>query len=240
MEAETRSTKKNVFDGLLSAVRTSVCEQVVAAAQKEAARLKREEKLDEAIRVLESARALDPGGALLEYLCVYICDRGGVKLGKKDLAGARRDFEQALRLKPGFQRANQGMATTYNNEGCEERDHDRSIGLFEKALQYDPDNHVAKRNLGRELRGKAVDLVNAIRPPVMAYELTQPIALLERALTYVGSNLKSDALSSLRVMASLSPDMAKGLLRQVNDEDVRKVLDDLITLYSLQKRVRGY
>jgi tetratricopeptide (TPR) repeat protein len=249
LESETKRTKPgvdrasvkpSVFDELLSAVRASICEQVVATAQKEAGRLKKEEKLDEAIALLERACEMVKSDGLVEYICICICDRGTVKLGKKNFTAARSDFERALRLKPGFQRAKQGIATTYNNEACEERDHDRSIKLFEKAMEYDPDNHAAKRNLARELRGKAVDLVNAIRPPVAAYELREPISLLERAVQLVGSNLKDGALSHIQLLASIGPEVAKGLLQQIQDDDLKRILDDLITLYGIRKRVQGY
>ena len=242
LEAQTRSTKATLFDDALAAVRNSVCQQAVAAVQKEASRLKKEGKLSEAISLLESGKPLDKESALLEFLCIYLCDRGAEKLGKSDFSGAREDLNKVLALKPRYQRALQVLSWVYNKEGCEEQNADRSISLFEKALELQPDYHVAKRNLALELKGKAVSIYNALNQYNVSSGIDKPIQLLERAVNLIGTGLKSDALITLKTLVESDANAAENLVSKLDDDSVygdlvKKVLSDLVTMYKVKKQI---
>ena len=68
-------------------------------------------------------------------------------------------FQKALALNANFHRAKEGISTAYNNEGVNEIDAgrlDKAITLMERALDYNPSNHVAKKNLAGVYHEKAV------------------------------------------------------------------------------------
>jgi tetratricopeptide (TPR) repeat protein len=191
--------------------------EVAATVQKEANRIKAK-SLDQAIRLLEEARAAFPADSIREYLCIFYCDRGTANLGEKKLSTVRADFERALKLDPDYGRAKQGLSTTYNNEGCRTKNEDRSISLLEKAIEYDPNNHVAHRNLAMALKNKAVSIVNGLTPYSANYrlrsEIGRSIELLERA--------------------------ARLLNPKIDDEVLKGVLDDLATAYRLHEKIPRY
>lgn len=146
-------------------------------------------------------------------------------------------------MKSDYLRAKHGIATTYNNEGCKERDVDRSITLFETALKYNPDSNMAKHNLAREYRSKAIQLFNALNQYNVRTGIDAPISYLERAAKLVGQELKAEALGAIRNMAALSDEKAKAAIARGNfqDEDLKRILDDLATMYNIQARLgRGY
>ena len=238
--AQAESTKPTLFEGMLGAARDSIRQETILAVQRGALRFKRGQKLDQAISLLESGMELDKEGALLEILCIYMCDRGYEKLGKKNLGGARNDFNHALKLKPGFQRAKQGLSTTYNNEACEQKNGDRAISLFEKAIEMDPASQTAKENLAGVLKGKAVDLVNDLNNYTVKSGIDKPIQLLERAARLVGQELKDDALTTIRSVAEVDVNRAQNMLNQLKNDLLKRILSDLITVYDIRRKTRGF
>jgi tetratricopeptide (TPR) repeat protein len=240
LEEDKRAGKDSAFTGLFGSLKDSLCAQIVEAAQMEASRLKQDNKLDEAIAVLESARAMDKNGALLEYLCIYLCDRAFLNLNKEAWQPARESFSRVLKLKPGFQRAVQGLSTTYNNEGCNLTSSDPAIALFEKALEINPENYAAKKNLARELKSKAVGLFNALNPHTVQSGIARPVQMLERAVKLVGSDLKPDALATLERLAGVDPKLVENSIDELEDDVLKSILHDLAVVYNIRRRVRGY
>jgi hypothetical protein len=104
-------TLNRLFNPMLASLRSSIQDEIIVAATKEAKRFKAAEKLDEAIAVLEKARPMDKDGALLEHLCIHLCERAGMRMREKRPSDARKDFEYVLKLKPGHDRAKRGMGT---------------------------------------------------------------------------------------------------------------------------------
>jgi tetratricopeptide (TPR) repeat protein len=229
------------FAPLLKTLRTSIQAQVVSAALKEAKRLSSATKLDEAISVLEQARQMDKDGALLDQLCILLCERAGEGLGQKRHKDARRDFSRVLELKPGYDRAKRGMATIYNNEGCSEQNHDKAIALFEKALEWEPDSHHVKENLARELRGKAVDRVNNSSQYGTRSAVDDAISLLERAFNMVNTELKPGALDLISMLSETDTSLVTTLMSNINNELLKRIVEDLGTVYHMRTRIRrGY
>ena len=138
------------FLHLLKELKNEIKTGYADAVLKEALRLKEDSKLNDAIKILKNAHNQNIDGRIQDYLCAYLCDQGRLKLGKKDYNGARQDFQHVLNIKPDYQTAKEGMGTTYNNEACSEKNHDKSIELFEKALKWD-DSYTVKANLADEM-----------------------------------------------------------------------------------------
>lgn len=235
------SCTDSIFAALLKDLAASAQSHVVSAIQKETKKLKATGKNDAAIALLEPNMAMDKDGVLLDHLCIHLCDRGHLKMNKKDYEGARKDFTRVLELKPGYERAKQGMGTTYNNQGCEERDSDKSIALFENALKWEPSNHTAKSNLASELRSKAVARVNASTGVAVRYAVDEAIRLLERAFTLVSSELKPGALALIQNLAETDASMVGTLTSRINHEELKKVVENLAIVYNMRVRIRrGY
>ncbi|MGB8258913.1 MAG: hypothetical protein WCE75_01120, partial [Terracidiphilus sp.] len=229
------------FRPLLTATGVAAQEALIAATQREAKRLKAAANPDAAIALLEKALPMDKDEALVEYLCLHLCDRGSAKLGKKEFVSARRDYLRVLELKANYERAKQGVSTTYNNEGCEETDNAKSIALFENALKWNPGNTMAKRNLASELRSKAIDRVNAATGYALRGAVDDAILLLERAYNLLPAELKQGALEIIKNAAEVDAEVAKAISGKVDDEMLKKVIGDLATVYNMRARIRrGY
>ena len=235
--ARNGSTDK-VFSGLLVDIAKLAQSHAVAAAVKEAKKLKTAGKIDSAIQLLESWRVLDIDGVLLDHICIHLCDRGSESVATKNNDAARKDFHRVLEMKPGYERAKQGIATTYNNEGCTERNADKAIALFENALKWEPSSHQVKSNLATELVGKAVSRVNAASGPGVRYAVDEAVRLLERAYGLVSNELKDGALAMIQSLAEVDPKMAEDFTRQLRDEVLKRVIANLATVYHMRARIR--
>jgi tetratricopeptide (TPR) repeat protein len=226
------------FSKLVLDIAASAKDQAIAVAVKEAKKQKTAGKTDAAILLLESWRTLDKDGVLLDHICIHLCDRAGESIAKKNYDAARKDFQRVLELKPGYERAKQGMATTYNNEGCAERNADKSIALFENALKWEPSSHQVKSNLASELVGKAVSRVNAASGTGVRYAVDEAVRLLERAYGLVSHELKDGALAMIQSMAELDSDLAEKFTSQLRDEVLKRVITNLATVYHMRARIR--
>ncbi len=219
--------------------------EAVKAVQKESARLKTENQLDQAVALLEQCLELDKDNALRDLLCILYCDRGGAHLNKSSYPAARDDYKRALRLNPQHQRAKEGLSTTYNNEGCDESNNEKSIKLLEKAIEINPNNHRAKRNLASSLKAKAVDEVNSAvervrysgRGPVVR-ELDKAIELLERAAKMAKPNLGSEFFSAISGAAMLDEGSMENLFSQVDDDVLKGILTNLAVAHRMRHRMR--
>jgi tetratricopeptide (TPR) repeat protein len=138
-----KSALKRMFKDL----KEETGKQLGAVMVEEATRLKKEDKRDEAVRLLEQTLEVCDDQAVQDLLCVLYCERGHERLGKQRYSAAREEFQKALKLNSKHPTAQAGMSTAYNNEGAENTDLDDSIRLLEKAVEYNPDNVVAQKNL---------------------------------------------------------------------------------------------
>jgi tetratricopeptide (TPR) repeat protein len=79
-------------------------------AREEAARLKQENRADEAIDLLERLYELSKGPVIREYACILCCNLGFQKLEEKEFDQARSQFMKALRMDSGYTRARQAIS----------------------------------------------------------------------------------------------------------------------------------
>jgi tetratricopeptide (TPR) repeat protein len=238
--AEPAAPADPQFVPLFAALRAEMCQQAARTARKDAERLKAGEKLDQAVELLEDALRFSGDEAAVDLLCVCLCDRGQVTLKAERYAQARRDFERTLELKHDYDRARQGLATTYNNEGVDASDPDEAIRLLRKSLELQPDGQNVRRNLAGALRTKAVKTWNALGAYDVRFHIDGIVSLLEEAVKLAATNIKDEAVPLLQLMAEVNPDMIGQLLGNQVDPLLGQILKDLATMVKARKQVRGY
>ncbi len=111
-----------------------------------------DEKLTQAIPVLEQKKAAEPASAdqvNAKLIQVYFL-RSWKNIQKKMLQEAMDDWRRALELDPTHQRAKNNLMCAYCRLGYSYANHtlyDEAIDLWEKAAQMNPDNHLIVHNL---------------------------------------------------------------------------------------------
>jgi 4-amino-4-deoxy-L-arabinose transferase-like glycosyltransferase len=73
----------------------------------------------------------------------FLCDVGRIHAQQGQIAEARENFNEALRLEPDFPMAMNGLALTYMDAGQP----DRAIAILRETIRKHPDFEMAKRNL---------------------------------------------------------------------------------------------
>jgi hypothetical protein len=172
---------------LLAPLKESIAELLASAAKQEAARLMKENQLDNGIGLLERLYGLSKHAGIREYLCILYHDRGQEKIGQKLWAEGRAAFQKALDLDKNYVRAKQSMCRAYNNEAMEIADKELALTMLQKAIEYDPDNPVVRDNLTLEFNGKAVRILNAPNTP--AKDVVRAIGLLRAAALTIRPDL---------------------------------------------------
>lgn len=81
-----------------------------------------------------------PAGANLH---IYYANRSAAKMGSKDYEGAAADARRSISLDPSFGKAYSRLGTALQQLGK----FTEAVAAYEKALQLDPGNTVAKENL---------------------------------------------------------------------------------------------
>lgn len=236
-----------LFVPLFDELRQELCKQAAHAARKEADRLKAGDKLDQAVELLEGVitamgddlKAVGDS-AVPELLCVCLCDRGQAALKAERYTQARRDFERTLELKPDYDRARQGLATTYNNQGVDASDPDEAIRLLRKAMELQPDGHNIRRNLAGALRTKAVKTWNALGAWEVRYHIDDIVTWLQEAVKLAATNIKEEAVPLLQLMAEVNPDMISQLVGEQRDALLAQILKDLAQMMKARKEIRGF
>jgi len=150
---------------------------------REARRLKRAERVHEAIDLLERGLKIAATEDLKMQLADLYCETGRAFLDKNQFQAARKEFEKALSIKPGYVKAKEGMSTSYNNEGVTHHDagrFDEAIRLQRKALEYNPNNQTSRKNLAGSLNAKGVRKVDVEFE--QAYTRDRQLAILLEAL----------------------------------------------------------
>ncbi len=80
--------------------------------------------------------------------------RGGLRLGRKDIAGARSDFELAIAADPLHVKAHSNLGDVLF---CDLGEYERGAHHIERALELDPDNRAARCNLALVLAHRGDD-----------------------------------------------------------------------------------
>jgi len=148
------------FRTQLNSLESELISQVVRGCLREGNALRQKENYDKAVSLLQKGLALGDDEQLRFLLADIYCDQGVRCTLDKKYSQARQEFERALAVKPNFTRAMEGKSTTYNNEAVDilnnKGNPDKAIKLLEIALQHDPNNHGAKRNMAGAYHGKAI------------------------------------------------------------------------------------
>ena len=181
---------------LLTPLKEHVADLLSSAARQEATRLKKENKLDEAVPMLERMYSICKHLGIREYLCILYHDRGMQKVNEKQWAQAREHFQKALDLDKNYMRAKQSMSLAYNNEAMASEDKELALKLLQQALQYEPDDPVVRENLGYAFNGKAVRILNAANQYNVAKECERAIGLLRAAVQTVKPDLEQKVLDN--------------------------------------------
>jgi putative PEP-CTERM system TPR-repeat lipoprotein len=162
----------------------------------------RRKAFDPALAAIAELEKKLPGNPLTHNL------RGAALLGKKDEAGARRAFEQALKLKPGFYPAAANLAQLDLKAGKP----DAARKRFEAVLAADPANIQTMMSLAGLARraGKDGDYVDWLAKAAKAdAKALEPRAELAR--WHIAKQAPTKALALAREAAAANPDSLPAL-----------------------------
>jgi hypothetical protein len=174
--AEARSLEQ-----LWAPLKKEISELLNLLAKQEATRLRQDNRIDEAIRLLERLYALSGQAEIREYLCILCCDRGFQKLNDKEFENGRAYFLKALGIDANYQRARQALCIAFNNEALAVPDQDGRLKMLQKALEYNPNDQHVRENLGAAFHEKALKVAKAANRHNAALELGRAIGLLRTA-----------------------------------------------------------
>jgi len=189
-------SKRNLFHGPVTELLETIGATVERAVQKEAAHL-RDDRLDDAIGLLELSYSQYPRTGLRDYLCIFYCHRGSRQNQAERWAEARTEFSKALKVNPEHQPAKTGLATAYNNEAIATKDPTKALRLAEFAVQYDPGNDRLKENLAWALNARAIEFLNGVGRFSGTKPFEEAIQLLRRAIALACPSLRSSAIDAL-------------------------------------------
>jgi len=182
----------------------------LAAQMEEAESLKRCADSDPEIRIAGCTALIRLGRESDEVLAVAFYNRALAYSGRKDYDLAFQDYDQAIRLNPGYSHA-------FNNRGnayFARRDYERAMQDYDQAIRLDPDNFDAFNNRGLA-RLALRDLENAIQDFGQAILLypDDAEAFHNRARAYSGQQDYNRALQDYDRALTLDPGRG-GWLRQ--------------------------
>lgn len=172
----------------ISSLRDEIERLVASSSEKEAKKCNQAGKLDDAIAILLKGMKLvsQPANkSLCDHLAIFYCEKGDKLLAEKNFGGARTNFEEALKYDRENSRARKLIGTTYNNEGVAASDVDKQIELYRKAMSYDNEDDVIKKNLSVALYnkgGKLLDRLSYSQDKISL--LTEILKLLKEANEY--------------------------------------------------------
>jgi hypothetical protein len=180
-KVETAFAEAPALEPLWSPLKENIGDLLDSLARQEATRLRQDNQIDEAIRLLERLYAQSGHAEIREYLCILCCDRGFQKLNEKEFENGRAYFLKALGLDANYQRARQAMCIAFNNDALEQPDQDARIKMLQKALEYNPNDQHVRENLGTAFHEKALKIVKGANQHNAALELGRAIGLLRTA-----------------------------------------------------------
>lgn len=155
-------------------------------------------ELDQALSAIQGLEKKQPDNPLTYNL------RGAVYIGKKDIAGARREFEHALKLQPGYFPAAMNLAQL----DLQDKKPDEARKRFETLLEKDKNNMqamLALANLTARTGGKREDVLGWLeRAKKAGPGAPQPLLML--AKYHLQSGDAKQALANAEEARNTNPD----------------------------------
>lgn len=147
------------------------------------------------------------------FMAHHILAEGMSKAG--DLAGAEKHHREAIRIKPAFKQAYNGLGYLLMIRGKQ----DEAAPLLEKALQIDPTFVLAMKNLGdvRMRQRRIEDAISIYRKAVILSE-EDPELLNNYGVALFFKGEKEEAVLKIRAALRLKPDYAEAR------DNLRKIL----------------
>jgi tetratricopeptide (TPR) repeat protein len=186
-----------------AAIQQEAGEMLDSLGKQEAARLQQEERLDEAIDLVERLNIRD-------YACVFHCDRGLQRLSENRFEDGRADFQRALEFDPEYLRAKKAMGAAYYNEANSTEKPDVKIKLLQKSLEYQPRDPATREDLGAAFHEKALRIVKEATPSSAKLDLARAIGLLRAAATTLNQSITEEALDAIVRTGDCSEEEKKG------------------------------
>jgi hypothetical protein len=180
-KVEAAFAQSRSLEQLWAPLKKEISELLNLLAKQEATRLRQDNRIDEAIRLLERLYALSGQAEIREYLCILCCDRGFQKLNDKEFENGRAYFLKALGIDANYQRARQALCIAFNNEALAVPDQDARLKMLQKALEYNPNDQHVRENLGAAFHEKALKVAKAANQHNASLELGRAIGLLRTA-----------------------------------------------------------
>jgi tetratricopeptide (TPR) repeat protein len=189
-QAEAAWAEASSLEPQWTAIQQEAGEMLDSLGKQEAERLQREDKLDEAISLVERLNIRD-------YACDFHCDRGLLRLSENRFEDGRADFHRALALDPDYTRAKNALATAYYNEAIAVDETDAKIKLLQKALEYYPNYPDARENLGAAFHEKALRIVKDATPSSAKLDLARAIGLFRAAVMTLDNSITEKTLDGI-------------------------------------------
>lgn len=235
------NTKDRSFNRLLIPLRENIDESLISACKAEAKSLNKADKVDEAIKIVEQGLKIVDDDSLREHLAGLYCERGleklkDEKLKNKRFSAAREEFEKALKIKPDYNRAKEGIGTSYNNEGVAQKNSDKAIPLLQKALEYDSNSSVIKENLAGAYNGKAVEIINSLDRYSSVSRVEEAISLLKKAVKLLNPSLEQSAIDAIEYAG----DAIDSVTSNMEDSLYKTVLKNLAIAGNYRRSMRGW
>lgn len=180
-EVETALAEAHSLEPVWAPLKTDIAALFDSLAKQEATRLRQDNRIDEAIRLLERLYARSGHTEIREYLCILCCDGGFQKLNENEFENGRAYFLKALGIDANYQRARQAMCIAFNNEALALPDQDARLKMLQKALEYNPNDQHVRENLGAAFHEKALKIARAANQHNAVLELGRAIGLLRSA-----------------------------------------------------------
>lgn len=215
------STKDLSFKMLFSVLKDQVEECIVKTCESESVKHKQNNKLEDAIKILERGLKLVKNNSMREHLVIFYCDKGQLKIKDRLFNDARTEFGKALKLDPNYRPAKQGMGTSYNNEAVNKQSPHDAMPLYRKALEFEQDDQVIKINLAQSLNLIAVERLNLLNQYSHHYDCDEPIRQLEEAIRIYNPSIERKTLD---VLASAEDFMITTMLKDITDESYKVIL----------------
>jgi len=233
----SKGSDQKSFKKLFSNLNKELEDVVAQTCEQEAKRKNQAKKTKEAIKILEKGVKLVNKKSLKEHLAILYSESGFERLNKKKYTEARKDFEKALALAPGNERAKQGIGTAYNNEGVATRNSDKAIQLFEKALKYDPSSNVFATNLAGAYNSKAVSIINSLGQYSRSYDCDPAIKILKKGLKLLNPSID---LSIIEGFSFMDETLFNSMTSTLPDDTYKTMLSNLWIAEKSKANLRGY